>query len=193
MKKRTIVVGGFLLAAVAVALLADAGRFLVVDAPRKADVILVLAGETDRRPARALQLLRQGYAGKVLIDVPATDKIYGYSSMELAQNWIQTLPERGAVRICPIRGLSTKDEARDASLCLATTPGRSILLVTSDYHTRRALSVFQRMIPEHDFSVAAAYDATEFGTPWWHQRQWAKICLDEWLRLVWWKAVDEWR
>ena len=32
---------------------AEAGRLLVVDAPEPSDVILVLAGETDRRPARA--------------------------------------------------------------------------------------------------------------------------------------------
>ena len=24
-------------------------------------------------------------------------------------------------------------------------------------------------------------------------RQWAKINFDEWLRLVWWQAVDRWR
>ena len=37
---------------------ANAGRMLVVDAPQRSDVILVLAGETDRRPARALELLQ---------------------------------------------------------------------------------------------------------------------------------------
>ena len=36
------------------------GRILVVDSPQPSDVIVVLAGETDRRPAHALQLLNQG-------------------------------------------------------------------------------------------------------------------------------------
>jgi len=32
------------------------GRYLIVDDPQKSDVILVLAGETELRPARALEL-----------------------------------------------------------------------------------------------------------------------------------------
>jgi hypothetical protein len=53
-------------------LAAKAGSLLVVDAPRPSDVILVLAGETDRRPERALQLLAQGYGRRVVLDVPTT-------------------------------------------------------------------------------------------------------------------------
>src|SRR4029077_8642185 len=44
------------LAAALVVFAANAGKLLVVDAPQPSDVILVLAGETDRRPVRALQL-----------------------------------------------------------------------------------------------------------------------------------------
>jgi hypothetical protein len=41
--------------------------------------------------------------------------------------------------------------------------------------------------------VAAARDDTQFGTRWWTDRQWAKTCLDEWLRLIWWNGVERWR
>src|SRR5271165_263542 len=44
------------LAAMLLIFAANAGRMLVVDAPQPSDVILVLAGETDRRPARAFRL-----------------------------------------------------------------------------------------------------------------------------------------
>ena len=40
-------------------LVASSATFLIVDNPVKSDVILVLAGETERRPARALELLQQ--------------------------------------------------------------------------------------------------------------------------------------
>jgi len=33
----------------------------------------------------------------------------------------------------------------------------------------------------------------QFGGKWWKHRQWAKVNFDEWLRLVWWQAVDRWR
>ena len=44
------------LAFLALALLATSGRFLVVNQPRQSDVIIVLAGETEHRPARLIQV-----------------------------------------------------------------------------------------------------------------------------------------
>jgi hypothetical protein len=173
-------------------LVAQSGRFLVVDRPQRADVILVLAGETDRRPTRALELLSQGYASHLVLDVPADGEVYGSTLVELARRWVDSLPQASAIVVCPIRGLSTKAEALDASECLRNVGGSSTLLVTSDFHTRRARSVFRRRIPARTFEVAAAYDSTQFGVQWWRHRQWAKTNLDEWLRVVWWQIVDRW-
>jgi hypothetical protein len=172
---------------------ANCGRFLVVDEPQKSDVILVLAGETDRRPARGLELLGQGYAGRMILNVPAGARVYQWMQLELAEKYIHGLPQASSISICPITGSSTKDEARDSAPCLRSADGRKVLIVTSDYHTRRALHTFQREAPDCEFSVAAAYDPNEFGVQWWRHRQWAKVDFDEWLRLIWWELVDRWR
>ena len=172
---------------------ANAGRILVVDDPQPADVILVLAGETDRRPAHALHLLDRKYAKRVVIDVPAAAKIYDFTQVELAEKYVGHLPQAALITICPTEGLSTRDEAHDAAKCLAREEGSRILIVTSDFHTRRALSIFRHELHGKSFSVAAAYDDTQFGPRWWTHRQWAKTCLDEWLRVLWWTAVDRWR
>lgn len=172
---------------------AQAGGFLVLDAPRKSDVIVVLAGETDRRPERARQLLAQGYGRRIVLDVPAEDKIYEFTQLQLAQKYAQDLPERASISVCPIEGLSTKDESRDTEKCIAKAGGGSVLIVTSDFHTRRALSVFRREVPGHEYSVAASRDDAQFGVRWWTHRQWAKTFVDEWMRLIWWKVVDQWR
>ena len=103
-KKELIWVAAVVLAAGLVAFAANAGRMLVVDAPQPSDVILVLAGETDRRPERALQLLDQGYARRVVIDVPATARVYDFTQVELAQKYVHGLPEAASVHICPIWG-----------------------------------------------------------------------------------------
>jgi hypothetical protein len=176
-------------------LAANAGRFLVVDAPVRSDVILVLAGETEHRPERALELLDQGYGRRLVIDVPADAKTYGFTEVELARKYVQGLTQAANVEICPIAGLSTRDESHDAERCLAGmgVGPKTILIVTSDFHTRRALSIFRHEIHGASFSTAAARDETQFGTHWWAHRQWAKTCVDEWLRLVWWNAVDRWR
>lgn len=181
------------LVTVVVAFAASAGKLLVVDAPQPSDVILVLAGETDRRPARALQLLDQGYGRRVVIDVPAGTTVFGFTQVDLARKYIENLPESAMVGICPIVGLSTREESHDAEKCLAGEAGTRVLIVTSDYHTRRALSIFRHQVHGKSFSVAAARDEIQFGSRWWTNRQWAKTCVDEWLRVVWWNGVERWR
>ena len=171
---------------------ANAGRLLVVDAPQPSDVILVLAGETDRRPARAIELLDQGYARRLVIDVPAAETIYGSSELQLAEKYFQGLPQAPSILVCPIVGLSTREESHDAEKCLATEPGSRILIVTSEFHTRRALNIFRHEVRGKSFSVAAARDESQFGTRWWTRRQWAKTCLDEWLKFLWWTVVERW-
>jgi hypothetical protein len=175
-----------------VAFAANAGRLLVVDDPQPSDVILVLAGETDRRPARALQLLDQGYGRRVMIDVPAAARIYELSQVQLAEKYIQGLPRAASVRICPIEGLSTREESHDAEKCLAGEESSRILIVTSEFHTRRALSIFRHEVRGKSFSVAVARDETQFGRRWWARRQWAKTCWEEWQRLLWWTVVERW-
>jgi hypothetical protein len=172
---------------------ACAGKLLVVDDPKPSDVILVLAGERDYRPARALELLDQGYAPLVVIDAPAQTKFFGFTEAELAGKYVEQLPQKEKVRVCPIVGLSTMAESRDAEKCLAGVKADRILIVTSDYHTRRALSILRHELPGRSFSAAAAYDPAEYGPLWWTHRQWAKVFFDEWLRMIWWNAVDRWR
>jgi hypothetical protein len=184
---------GLLLAALFVGFGVNAGRILVVDAPQPSDVIVVLAGETEHRPMRALGLLDQGYARRVVIDVPAAARIYEYSQVQLAERYIQDLPQARSLRVCPIDGLSTRDESHDVERCLAGEQGSRILIVTSEFHTRRALSIFRHEVKGRSFSVAAASNDIEFGTRWWKHREWAKTCVYEWLRLFWWNAVDRWR
>jgi uncharacterized SAM-binding protein YcdF (DUF218 family) len=172
---------------------ARAGYMLVIDSPQPSDVIVVLAGETDKRPQRAFQLLDQGYAHRIILDVPAERKEFGFSELDLAQKYVQGFPEAALVDICPIEGLSTRDESHDAVKCLQNESGNRVLLVTSDFHTRRALSAFRHELNGKSFSIAAARDDREFGEKWWKHRQWAKTCAYEWIRWSWWNAVDRWR
>jgi len=164
-----------------------------VDDPQASDVMVVLAGETDRRPALAMELMHRGYARRMLIDVPANARVFDTSLVQLAERYFHELPEAANVRICRIEGLSTRDESRDLAKCLVQEDASRILIVTSDYHTRRALSIVRHEIQGKSFSIAAAHDDSEFGVRWWTNRQWAKTCLYEWLRLLWWRAVDRWR
>jgi len=176
----------------AMVLVATSGSFLIVNQPEKADLIVVLAGETEKRPERGLELLRQNYAPRLQIDVPAKDKIYNQSLIDLARNYVQNLPQGRWVALCPVFGLSTKAETKDVEACLYHQPVGSLLLVTSEFHARRARMIFQHQLPGYKISVAVSPDPREFGAAWWKHRQWAKNNLSEWLRLVWWQLVERW-
>ena len=193
-RKRLIAIATALLAVTLLLVFAmNAGRLLVVDAPQTSDLILVLAGETDHRPAHALELLHRGLGRRVLIDVPADTKIYDVLQLELAQKYVRNLPDSAVVRLCPIAGLSTREETRDVERCLTPQDGTRILIVTSDFHTRRALTIFRHELRDKTFSVAAAHNPEEFGTRWWTHREWAKTLAGEWVRVLWWNFVDRWR
>jgi hypothetical protein len=174
------------------ALASQAARFLVVDKPEKSDAIVVLAGETNLRPAHALELLRQGVAPHVFLNVH-DDPIYDQQLAGIAQKYVNGLGEANRVSVCPIVSFSTFAEVNDVSRCLQSVGAHRVLIVTSEFHTRRSLMIFRHRLPQYQFSAAAARNATQFGDAWWTKREWAKTTLDEWLKIVWWEAVDRWR
>lgn len=176
-----------------VGLASQAARFLWVDNPQKSDAIVVLGGETDLRTERGLELLRQGMAQSMWIDVVARDQVFDRSLVDIAQKYVSKLPESGRVRVCPLQGPSTYAEADDVRRCLRPFGIHRILIVTSGFHTRRALTIFRHRLPEYVFSAAAVHGPSQYGSAWWTNREWAKATLDEWLKLVWWEAVDRWR
>ena len=187
--KRLIFILGVLLVGV---FFAGAGRFLIVDRPGNAAIIVVLAGEAEQRPERGLQLLRDGYAPRLVFDVPANGRIFQTSQLEIAQRFIQQLPEAAAVSICPISAVSTKGEVEDTERCLKAFDAHSVLLVTSDYHSRRALSIFGKLLRQYRFEIVPVSDPNEFGVKWWERREWAKTTVEEWAKLIWWEGMERW-
>jgi hypothetical protein len=175
------------------ALASQAARFLVVDDPEKSDVIVVLAGETNTRPARALELLRQGVAAHVFLDAETRDLIYDQRLTEIAQKYVTNLGEANRISVCPIVGFSTDAEADDVNRCLQLLGVHRVLIVTSQYHTRRALTIFRHRLPQYQFTIAGAGNSAQFGKAWWTNREWAKITFDEWMKMLWWELVDRWR
>lgn len=177
--------------AIMVAFASQAARFLVVDDPRPSDAIVVLAGETNVRPARALELLRRGVAPRVVLNVVTRDRIYDQRLIDIAQKYVESLPEASHISLCPITAFSTSDEAGEVGRCLQSMGVHQVLIVTSEFHTRRASMIFRHRLPQYQFSVAAAPGG--FGNTWWTNREWAKITFDEWLKMLWWEVVDRWR
>ena len=98
------------LAVILVALASRAARFLVVDEPEKSDAIVVLAGETNVRPAHALELLRKGVAPLIFLNAEKRNLIYDQRLTELRRDTRTVFPKRTASRYA--RSLDSRPKPR---------------------------------------------------------------------------------
>ena len=176
-------------------LVRHSGSFLVVQRLSAADVIVVLGGDlNDRRYWKGIELLQSGYGQKLLVDAVDQTTIFGHTYADWARRFVAETNSHQLenVKVCPIGEDSTVAETKYVQACLADANAKSVLLVTSDFHTRRALSIFSTRLPMYRWYVAAASDPAQFNTHWWQQRKWAKTACVEWQKLMWWELVERW-
>jgi uncharacterized SAM-binding protein YcdF (DUF218 family) len=76
---------------------------------------------------------------------------------------------------------------------LQSVSAHRVLIVTSDFHTRRAGMIFRHGLPQYEIHTVAARNEFQFGDKWWTNREWAKTTFDEYLKMTWWELVDRWR
>ena len=177
-----------------------AASVLRVNNPQHADVILVLGGGLDdSRYYRAVELMKQGYADRIVLDAEAGGEKYGKSNADLAAEFLDRIHAQNTT-VCPVYADSTYGETEDVARCLAPLKVSSVLIVTSDYHTRRAFSIFKARLPHYHWSIADSFAPYEHGgSPrmpgdnWWKNRRWAKTILEEWQKLAWWELVERWK
>ena len=79
---------------------------------------------------------------------------------------------------------STEEEARYAIAEIRRKGFHRILVVTSNYHTRRATSLYRSQAPDLTFIAVAAPDAYFTPDGWWHNREGRKTFLYEWEKTV---------
>ena len=152
--------------------------------PERADIAVVLAGDGyGNRILKAAELVRRGFTTRVLVS--GTDGMYDHSEADLA---IAYAVRRGSPPSWflpfPIAGHSTREEARAIIPELRRLGARRALLVTSDYHTRRAGAIFRELAPEIQFRVVSAPDRFFRAGDWWHTREGQKRFVLEWMKTV---------
>lgn len=190
--KRTFRATSLALAAIVVllllfhtAVLTALGSYLVkAGPPEKADVIVVLAGDGfGRRILKAGELIEEGWAPHALISGPNGN--YGRYECDLAIPFAVAAgyPESDFIHL-EHHGRSTEEEARVVVDKLRQMGVKRVLLVTSNFHTRRAGRIFHRAAPDLNIFVVASTD--EFFKPdsWWHDREARKIFLYEWMKTI---------
>jgi uncharacterized SAM-binding protein YcdF (DUF218 family) len=158
------------------------------DGPAAADIAVVLAGDYwGERITRAAELVRSGYVPAALVSGP--DGFYGHSECDLAIPYAvgRGYPAQYFLAF-PDHARSTRDEAEMILPELRRRGVHRMLLVTSDYHTRRAVHIFRAVARQTntpiDIRVVAAPDKEFQPDSWWRTRQGQKIAFMEWSKTV---------
>lgn len=174
-----------------------AGRYLIIDTPlQKADAIVMLDGGRTGRWLEAAELYKEGYAQHVLLSPgyadPAGDRLrssgvrYPRAVDVVREVYTQLGVPAESIQIMPGGYDNTADEAAGARRIAQIRGWTSIIVVTSPYHTRRALYAFQREFSGTGVTVQARASRFEQARPdgWWRSRSDLRWVLSEMQRLI---------
>ncbi len=174
--------------------------FLIVEKPlEKADAIFVLAGAAAyvERNQKAAELYRQGVAPKIFL---TDDGLRGGWNQKEQRNpyfverarWeliAQGVPEN-AIETLPGTVAGTDEEAVLFAKIAAEKNLKSVLLVTSAYHTRRAFRTFEKAASKSGLSVELGVESPPPGeqTPkqfvWWLSRRGWRDVAGEYVKIL---------
>ena len=139
-----------------------------------ADAIVLLGGGWIERSERAAELFHEHAAPKILItgagDCDSNRRLLVKAGV----------PE-SAIEIEP-RAISTKQNAQFSIPLLRAGNANKVILVTTWYHSRRALACFRHYAPEIQFYSRPSYYA--YPRPQWHEKRISRFIHAEYLKLI---------
>jgi uncharacterized SAM-binding protein YcdF (DUF218 family) len=165
-------------------LMTAAASFLVEnDPPRRADAAVVLGGdEFGTRIVKGAELDQAGYVPYVIASYPL---ILGPQECQSTIGYAESKGFSAALcRALPSHSDSTRSETAFVGNYLREKGVHNILLVTSNYHTRRAASLMRTQNPGLQVTVIAAPDPFFTPATWWRTRSGQKTFLLEWTKTV---------
>lgn len=129
-------------------------EYLVVSLPLKhADALIVPGGEPLARPLEAARLYRQGVAPKVFVT--------GIGDSGTIRKVLLEQGVPASAIIVETKARTTHANALLLKPMLEAAKVHTALIVTSPFHTRRALATFRKVMPEITFGV------TDASIGWW--------------------------
>ena len=156
------------------------GNYLVVnEAPVQSDIIVVLSGDDGARTERAVSLWEQGFSDKLLFSGCAD------STAVMAQQALAAgVPEDSI--IVEDKSDSTYENAVNSKAVLLEYGYESAIVVTSNYHMRRSMLVFNKAFKATEISLVYCSAPEEGFTSkrWWTDRYSINLVCSEYIRLV---------
>ena len=159
-----------------------AGELWVVDEPSAPSDALIVLGDDNYAADRAFhaaELYREGVAPVVVASGRMLRKDFSIADVMAHDLESFGVPAKSVVKLTH-RAQNTRDEAAEVAGLIQSRGWKRVLVVTSNYHARRARFIFERTLPANlTLRVSGARDSEFDPSRWWQTRQGQKLFFTE--------------
>jgi uncharacterized SAM-binding protein YcdF (DUF218 family) len=150
-------------------------RVLTVDnGPVKADALVVLGGGQGERAIRAAELFKAGDASKIIVSGAG-------DGLEVQRVLIRNGVPASAIQL-ESSSQSTRQNAQFTGPLLRAMGAKTVIIVTSWYHSRRGLKCFRHYAPDIQFYSRPAY--SDYSSSGWARHWTGRYIRFEYLKLA---------
>ena len=163
-----------------------AESWVVEDPLNKADALIVLSDDNfyADRATRAAELFREGKAPLVVASGRRLRPGAGIAELMEHDLIERGVPKDKILRVAE-EGDSTLEQAGTLAKFVQAKKWHSAIVVTSNYHPRRARYIFRHVFPRGiDVRVASARDGDFDPETWWQKRKSSKLFMREILAMM---------
>ncbi|MBX5495782.1 MAG: YdcF family protein [Bryobacteraceae bacterium] len=156
---------------------------IFAERPEPADAVVVLGGDfLGPRVVKGADLAKEGYAPIVLISGPP---YFHRPESEIAVEFLVSGGyAKSQLESFAHRAKSTIAEMAEVARELRRRKVRRVLLVTSDYHSRRAWIVFRLFAPELHVRSVPSTDNHLHPKRWWLDAKERALVASEWKKIA---------
>lgn len=168
-----------------VLIMINAGRFLVCyEQPRKADVIVILAGDRGERTEYGVLLFKQKMADKIVM---SGGKVYNDLTIaSIMKKHAESLGVPEEAIISEDESDSTMQNAQFTKSILLEKGYKKAIIVSSNYHMRRVRMVFEKVYKDTGIKLfyCAAKNRDFDENHWWSNSKSIMLTLSEYIKLI---------
>jgi len=167
-----------------------AGQLVVSDGLEPSDAVVSLRGSADQERTRldeAMRVVERKYVPVLMASVDSRPYFNQTVSGIVEEYLRHTKFPAEKLRFCENSADNTVEEAQELLTCLRKLGATDVIVVTSEFHTRRTRMIFRRVFSGSGITVRVhpVYDPGYWDPHWWRRRRWAKTFLIETLALAW--------
>lgn len=188
--KRKLIIGVLVIFLIGIIYcLLNLGRFLVVsDDLEKSDAIVVFSGDNGVRTEVGVELLKGGYGECLIL---SGGKVYDDVTMaELMKNHAIKLGVDENKILIDDKSLTTYENAEFTKEIMEENNFNSLIVVTSDYHTRRSKLTMEKSLEDTLIDgqnvevIVTPSKEEEFDIKWWTSGNSILLIISEYLKLI---------